>query len=95
MQGMHGMWELAVNRAYHDDILDMCLLGMVQHLSSPDLQVSPQTRPAAPLSPLHAYQCPGVWMNDCKLRWHVQGSSRSQHTQDSGLQESASISGLT
>ncbi|KAK9861581.1 hypothetical protein WJX84_001329 [Apatococcus fuscideae] len=38
LEGMHGMWELAVNRANHDDLVESSLLGIVGHLSSPDLQ---------------------------------------------------------
>ena len=39
MQGIHGMWELAVNKGDHDDIQDMCLVGIVQHLGSSDSRV--------------------------------------------------------
>ena len=53
LQGMHGMWELAVNRANHDDLVESSLLGIVGHLSSPDLQVL-----MAPIQHvLRAYTC--------------------------------------
>ncbi|KAK9825957.1 hypothetical protein WJX74_001162 [Apatococcus lobatus] len=38
LEGMHGLWELAINRAYHDDIVDACLVGIVQQLGSSDQQ---------------------------------------------------------